>query len=245
MLSQAHEQRERTREHAVNRARQLVALHGSVAAVRQALAAQLPAEEFMLSQAVTVGAERPLPTPTTTRHPFFGPATQADATDGTAPSPLPGIIEIVGAGTGLSSRFMLDTLKKFAASSTHVELESLHARFGEAKQAALQNGGEVPAVSQVGAPTCSAPHAARPGPLSPLPPSPPPPPTSHHPHPHLYLMLQRSTLKPVHAIRQLFADIRRVAGKTASRRAMRAMAPQVQFVREAHGRPRESWWTKE
>jgi len=205
MLSQAHEQRERTREHAVNRARQLVALHGSVAAARQALAAQLPAEEFMLSQAVTVGAERPLPTqadatdgtapspllPTSTRLPFFGPATLADATDGTAPSPLPGIIEIVGAGTGLSSRFMLDTLKKFAASSTHVELESLHARFGEAKQAALQNGGEAPAVSQ------------------------------------------------------LFADIRRVAGKTASRRAMRAMAPQVQFVRQAHSRPRESWWTRE
>ena len=41
----AHVQRERERERAVSRARQLVALHGSVAAARQALAAQLPAHD--------------------------------------------------------------------------------------------------------------------------------------------------------------------------------------------------------
>ena len=41
----AHVQRERERERAEDRARQLVALHGSVAAARQALAAQLPAHD--------------------------------------------------------------------------------------------------------------------------------------------------------------------------------------------------------
>ena len=121
----------------------------------------------------------------------------------TAP-PLPGIM----ASGSLSTRFAVDTLKQFAASRTHAALEFVYESYAAQKLSGAQT-------KQVGAPT---------------------PPMLLHPNsaPHQRPPALRCTLNTNARLRphaaQMMYELHRVAGKKASRRAMRALKPQLRLL---------------
>ena len=154
----------------------------------------------------------------------------------TAPPPtlaplLPGLFLSQGPPTrgcaagqelGLSTRFAVDKLKEFAAPSVHEELESVYVRFMEdwatVPRSTLPIHVRIAIYKQATAP----------------PPPPAPPANLSRPTPrHAACSTPHSRPRPPAA--QFFEDLLKVAGKKASRRGLRAIAPQLRSLRQPQG----------
>jgi len=109
------------------------------------------------------------------------------------PAPPPGVCPPHGSFPGgLCQRYAINTLKRFAASSKHEKLESIHARHTEQQDTRIKSQVEV----------------------------------------ELGIIVSGGADDA-----EYYRDLRRAAGKKAFFRAMRALAPQLQYLRRAGGFP--------
>ena len=161
----------------------------------------------------------------------------------TAPPPtpaplLPGLFLVqeppnrgcaAGQELGLSMRFTVDKLREFAAPSVHEELESLYARFVEdwatVPRSTLPIHVRIAIYKQATAPPPN---------THPTPTPPPHPARQTRPTPR-HAASSTPHARPLPPAAQFFEDLLRVAGKKASRRVLRAIAPQLRSLRQPPG----------